>query len=1031
MIAGEHLLGITTDLMDCIAAGRGEQTPWAPQGIQENETMIGQYEAWVEFYRSWFGRRNYLLAQAYLNTDRGRVLLPQAYLYGTAAIIQYQNQNVRVLHLLNSSRFLYFFTQPKWTKVLKDEYKRKGESVVQIWRSLEGPNRNEFRLELQQLAQKYSILHSRHPELVRRYPILRSGHSTRGASLKDWTSLSSSRDLDLFIKQWKDLVSVYAERATDKANGTEGSIHELATFGEFLLLDFFDLAYLLQLRKRRHELQAWVKQTSVTTREKARFLLIGDEGDKELFGLLRPTWVRQGLIKNILVFPIASQAFYERETGSDDVFFVAFLAKDWSVTDLQRLRLIVNLMSAASLNELRRLFVVDEARHSAVAAIMGRNMSHNIGSHVLHWLVQNERELAKVNEKMGEGGEEELSRAHFLTYLRERMEYIATVTRSVDWWYSTVSADSLLAPFIDTGEQLESPPFDTLLESIGRSDSVNCVRIEAANADGESRRKAFRRINLAIPYGAAGRQAFYTIIENIVRNAAKHQQKRVANKELVVTLDFREVAKYPDLIEVAIRDSVTLYSRDTVENIETALRDSFTTPLGVPQMRELGLKEMRISAAFLRGIDPSAADEVHFPDLLGVRNENGWLTHVFYVRKSRDVLLIALQADDISKRSRRRLERLGVGIASPEEVVHMVEPYATISSYRFRFLLEQGTFDWQTWSDQSKNPWRWPLRTLQQTSNALVHGAVTADQDMTDRIKRLVGSLQNSGGEDEERAIARNLKAAVYEAWLKFWHGENCNLRLAVYDQPTEWLSKKQEECPKLFIISQNSPFSLGSTEPLPDFSDHITAVFAHHGVPEKMYSALSSHLIYLEGFSGASATAQLLLHPPGLEAEEFILSELRETALTNLLIIDERIAGDKEPSTTTQQRLHCSGIELIGGEFLEMVHRGNTDESGVRVTLPESRWPKLWRRSKKPFMYMTIHYSLIEKSARNLGLDALECAEQLVDFFLDKANFVFIHSGRGRPDLPQRVVRFIDYSSLERWWREGKSRLVTGFGGF
>jgi hypothetical protein len=79
--------------------------------------------------------------------------------------------------------------------------------------------------------------------------------------------------------------------------------------------------------------------------------------------------------------------------------------------------------------------------------------------------------------------------------------------------------------------------------------------------------------------------------------------------------------------------------------------------------------------------------------------------------------------------------------------------------------------------------------------------------------------------------------------------------------------------------------------------------------------------------------------------------------------------------------------------------------------------------------MYMTVHYSLIEKVGEKVDLEAKECAELLVGFFQKKANFVFIHSGRGRPDVPAGA-RFVDYSSLERWYREGKRSLVSGLGG-
>jgi len=71
---------------------------------------------------------------------------------------------------------------------------------------------------------------------------------------------------------------------------------------------------------------------------------------------------------------------------------------------------------------------------TAVAAIMGRNMSHNPGSHGLAYLIADIEKRITSNSTLSVGEEEDLK--NFLKYVKARMDFVAEVTtywREMPW----------------------------------------------------------------------------------------------------------------------------------------------------------------------------------------------------------------------------------------------------------------------------------------------------------------------------------------------------------------------------------------------------------------------------------------------------------------------------------------------------------------------------------------------------------------------------------------------------------------------
>jgi hypothetical protein len=158
--------------------------------------------------------------------------------------------------------------------------------------------------------------------------------------------------------------------------------------------------------------------------------------------------------------------------------------------------------------EYARLVKKEILRRSSIVgitALSSRNLSHNLGSHILYWLEQEARKRSQEFEKESKYSLAEYfkSKALFYAYLRERMELVAGMALYLPSWTTTVTVNELVSI-------LKSSLIPYL---IGQSEGVYYTDVIIRNKED---------IELAIPGSIMGMQAFYSIIENIARDAAKY-----------------------------------------------------------------------------------------------------------------------------------------------------------------------------------------------------------------------------------------------------------------------------------------------------------------------------------------------------------------------------------------------------------------------------------------------------------------------------------------------------------------------------
>lgn len=346
----------------------------------------------------------------------------------------------------------------------------------------------------------------------------------------------------------------------------------------------------------------------------------------------------------------------------------------------------------------------DSAINAAKAAIMSRNMSHNLGSHVMYYIkqklhsvqkildegvlsnlsefdlsnVSSIAELIAILDKLQESGSNKdlempflVGLGRFINYLQERQDYIATVATDYIPANSTISFKDFiydeLKPDLrydrhkkagsSSSETRRQQPKNLLMDYIAYSEKYegsDSIRIRFGAFDGTNPKFAFengvelkgvydesspefksfrnlRDFNVALPGGVIGRQALFSIMENVIRNAAKHSERR---SDGLLAIDF-DILGYDDedlfsglrcidvtsgnnqelavdVLERRYKASANKYFMLGITNNMPNTPDSvdkLVRGLAIPYIKEdstmedsgKGLKEIRISASWMRG----------------------------------------------------------------------------------------------------------------------------------------------------------------------------------------------------------------------------------------------------------------------------------------------------------------------------------------------------------------------------------------------------------------------------------------------
>ena len=584
--------------------------------------------------------------------------------------------------------------------------------------------------------------------------------------------------------------------------------------------------------------------------------------------------------------------------------------------------------------------LIDQAKKSAISKVMSRNMSHNLGSHVLSRLSkkysgeQNELEPDDLTlEGMAKFGQ-------FFSYLMRRMDFLADIATTVPVMTTTSEfVKEIFNPFKD----------NTFIEKhITGNDLGFNIYPPVTGSNG---------LYVSIPNDILGKQAIYTIFENVIRNSAKHGSHK--RDKFTIDVQCSTDVNYPDHIKFTIFDDSV--NRDA-EVLAVELNRKIDLPLlddnNTLRKEAWGMLEMKIAAAYLRKIALSSIDHKKWnatvahtdtPPLLKAAVVNDvHLGYEFYLLRPKEGVIIHPE---------KRMERINFGKGSEE-----------ISS--FRDYHELSEFSIIGFNHEKLNP-----------------SEISMFEKHPGKFTRRF--LKNIDNNESHREIE-----TLWKSWLQ-----------------TIAQNKVIKDIRIVFQSDVEAPVTIEEVS-IGEIGKSIKASFVHH--PKNTLPEAD----FVESTTGNSLFSRFKSDDNGSEQLKYYLIE---GIIADIVLLDERIQEfalettlDESIPITLQQYYEKLGIYIparetcwlndpYSNEYREKV------EKWLREKLPAADFfvvhigvlEKLLQLSNYPDSEKSVQ---IEKYVHDLS-----------KFSPDIFNKIIFISGRGRPDTIPAKYRFLNYSNIDQ----------------
>lgn len=624
---------------------------------------------------------------------------------------------------------------------------------------------------------------------------------------------------------------------------------------------------------------------------------------------------------------------------------------------------------------------------------------------------------------------------YFLGYLQRRMDFIAQVATSAPSWCMVTGFDELIEKFnhryclvkniIRSHQNIpDGPDFEPLFEKDYESKTM-------PSAD--------------IPHGQVGVQAFYTILENIVRNTAKYGnaqelkkiKSRYGDGKLKFTISVVENWNAPhpmwveDFYQVHIKEHIATESSPVAEtgvvvNLNKFLAEELTNPVtGIVNPRNWGMKEIKICAAYLRMVKQDQIDEKFERWATGVSERNppiitvslddvkrvnghvrGHLVYTIYLLRPKKALVVVRGPEDPLPDSLRMPEkdladtyrRAGIDFWTLDDFIKRI--HRGISPRHDFLVLPRPVEPYE---------WKW----LSEKLNFLPPRLLLRDCDEK-RIPAAWGQLSRSisfVSKVRMRQPSEMMKQFM-ESWLNRWWED--------FEIAVRW-----SQAASTVVGDDKLKISGGKSERWEPAPGQKLLVFDH--LEKSNTTVLFEKAAYHESFSkdGGSSVAKLLLwqsapsdDASGETSAEQSRFRLHETAALSVAIIDERVWLEKDgpASVLTKYTEDFRTREQIWNK--RRVFLGDT---GKAFDDFEAFIEELTPPDREIFDFIIIHQGIID-AARDKLEKMVVSGERVSQSRFDramnqlrgKARWLVIDSGRGQPEhAVAGNLRWVEYSNL------------------
>lgn len=682
---------------------------------------------------------------------------------------------------------------------------------------------------------------------------------------------------------------------------------------------------------------------------------------------------------------------------------------------ISKTKIIMNALASVEnreiyYKEIVKMHILKHGTKAAILSIDVRNLSHNIGSHVLAYWMQ---ELNQLLKDSGDNNSELQKAIHkskaLLRYIQHRADFLAEVATSIPCSEMSLNLKKdILAPFLDgvepytTNDSLNSGglPLDSnvyvLLRYIAESEGITI------NFDADDKKKKIitweidnslkendEAVYVSIPSGIIGKHAIYSILENFIRNAAKHYKgtgpttKNSYFIKIKVSKPETTEKWKDDYVAVEIIDvRENSCNCDIVKNLNNFIKGSFVKEDGSLESGGWGIKEMLISANFLRKNTPEYLYDVILgnitcnPPLLEIicksndKNEacdnkncckecktDNNLAIRFYLKKPKH---LAIMVDSVTKES---IDKKVFEINKIEEDDFKGRPIP-----HNILLVDKSKYD--TYKDNPIAPCR------------------VMPYDAADK--------------GENTKIDDNCYLQLYDKFIKdeIWENNTSDLP-KIINNLGENYEFEERNATGLCIQKLNSQSA----------QENICFV-SHPEDPQSQAAAAKyfSDSYYFQPMSGGFSTKAKLFknHQLNESIRRNFYLELRESALTKVVIVDERISewadkkskyqfGQVEYKThrevLAKMKVYAAKIEKENLSTLE--DKLNKEVLGCSVLNSEDG-----AEGENLAHFFVIHQGILDKLNDKNFMDKIKCRWKVID------------SGRGVPE--EIDYRFVQISALQ-----------------
>jgi hypothetical protein len=275
--------------------------------------------------------------------------------------------------------------------------------------------------------------------------------------------------------------------------------------------------------------------------------------------------------------------------------------------------------------------------------------------------------------------------------------------------------------------------------------------------------------------GPLGEFAFYGFLENLIRNAAKHNRRLLADRGLTIDVTIRDNGD-PDFYEIVVSDDVSdpeATRPDGValhEYLREQLNQTLTDATGQIRRAAWGLREMQVCAALLGGVSDFVTLTATAP--LKVHSDHGRLKFAFRLMRSRNVLAFLPDAGPwTAANAKADLQRRGVHVCRSWGELQDALTTAKRRTARFAVFSIPGYGDTEREHEfvaklELLLP-RLPLRVLVFDPLERFSGTTNTLSDVT--LPNGVGVIRSSADDAAKWSSISTLMEWLWSAWLDRW----------------------------------------------------------------------------------------------------------------------------------------------------------------------------------------------------------------------------------------------------------------------